>query len=58
MKPSIRVALDAQQLAELLQRLKRRELTPQDYQLLEGMVDTWQFLCLALEKKRISIKRL
>ncbi|NVM57854.1 MAG: hypothetical protein HWN51_07030, partial [Desulfobacterales bacterium] len=44
MKPPSRVVVDAQQLAELLERLKRRELKPEDYELLEGMVDTWQFL--------------
>ncbi len=58
MKPQRRIEVDAQQLAHLLDRLERRKLEPQDYELLEGMLETWQYLCSSLEKKSFSIKRL
>lgn len=58
MKPQRRIEVDAQQLARLLDRLESRKLEPQDYELLEGMLETWQYLCSSLEKKSFSIKRL
>jgi len=58
MKPQRRLEVDARQLQQLLERLKGRKLEPQDYELLEGMIETWQFLCSSLEKKKLSVKRL
>ena len=58
MKPENKVVVDKKRLQELLKRLKSRKLKPEDYELLEGMAETWQFLCLSLEKNRLSIKRL
>jgi transposase len=57
MKPQ-RIEIDAQQLAQLLERLENRRLEPQDYKLLEAILESWQYLCSSLEKKNISIKRL
>jgi len=58
MKPQRRIEVDPRQLQRLFEQLKSRKLTEEDYELLEGMVETWQLLCSSLEKKRISIKRL
>ena len=58
MKPQRRIEIDARQLEQLLERLESRKLEPQDYELLEGMLETWQYLCSSLEKKGFSIKRL
>jgi hypothetical protein len=58
MKPQRRIDVDARQLAQLLERLESRKLEPQDYELLEGMLETWQYLCSSLEKKSFSVKRL
>jgi hypothetical protein len=58
MKPQRRLEVDARQLQQMLKRLKSRKLEPQDYELLEGMLETWQFLCSSLEKKRLTVKRL
>ena len=58
MKPQRRIEVDARQLAHLLDRLESRKLEPQDYELLEGMLETWQYLCSSLEKKNFSVKRL
>ena len=58
MKPQRRIEIDARQLAQLLERLESRQLEPQDYELLEGMLETWQYLCSSLEKKNFSVKRL
>lgn len=58
MKPQPRIEVDSQQLQQLLERLKSRKLEEQDYELLEGMIETWQFICSSLEKNKLSIKRL
>jgi transposase len=58
MKPQRRIEIDTRQLAQLLKRIENRKLEPQDYELLEGMLETWQYLCSALEKKNFSVKRL
>ena len=58
MKRQKRVVVDKERLEELLKRLKSRDLKPEDYELLEGMAETWQFLCSSLEQKKLSIKRL
>jgi transposase len=58
MKPQRSLEVDARQLAQLLERLESRKLEPQDYELLQGMLETWQYLCSSLEKKNFSVKRL
>ena len=58
MKPKNRVVVDKKRLQELLRRLKSRKLKPEDYELLEGMAETWQYLCSSLEQKQLSIQRL
>ena len=57
MKPQ-RIEVDAQQLAQLLKRLESRRLEPQDYELLEAILESWQYVCSSLEKKNVSVKRL
>ena len=58
MKRQKRVIVSKERLEELLKRLKSRDLKPEDYELLEGMAETWEFLCTSLEQKKLSIKRL
>lgn len=58
MKPQDRTVVDARRLAGIRQRLKRRELTEEDYALLDGMIETWQYFCSAVESKTLTIKRL
>jgi len=58
MKPQPHVEINAEDLKQLLKRLKNRKLQPSDYELLEGMIETWQFLCSSLEHKKITVKRL
>lgn len=58
MKPPERTVVDARRLAGMMERLKRRELTEEDYALLEGMIETWQYFCSAVERKTLTIKRL
>ena len=53
-----RIEIDAQQLTRLLDRLESRQLEPQDYKLLEAILESWQYLCSSLEKKNVSVKRL
>jgi len=53
-----RIELSPEEREALLQRLQSRELQDSDYQLIIAMVETIDFLSLALEQKNISIKRL
>jgi transposase len=53
-----RIELSQEEREALLQRLESRELQDSDYQLIVAMVETIDFLSLALEQKNISIKRL
>jgi hypothetical protein len=58
MKPQRRIEIGPQQLAQLLERLESRKLEPQDYELLEAILESWQYVCSSLEKKNVSVKRL
>lgn len=58
MKSPQRIGVDARRLAGMMERLKRRELTEEDYALLEDMIGTWQYFCSAVERKTLTIKRL
>jgi len=58
MKPPDRTVVDARRLAGMMERLRRRELTEEDYALLEGLIETWQYCCSAVERKTLTIKRL
>lgn len=58
MKPPERIVVDARRLAGMRERLKRRELIEEDYALLEGMLETWQYFCSAVERKTLTITRL
>ena len=58
MKPPDRTVVDARRLAGIMERLRRRELTEEDYALLEGLIETWQYFCSAVERKTLTIKRL
>lgn len=58
MKEPQRIELSQEEREALLERLQSRELQDSDYRLIVAMLETIDFLSLALEQKNISIKRL
>ena len=58
MKEPRRLTVDAAQLAAVAQRLERRSLEPDDYELLKVVIDTVCFLSRLVQQKATSIQRL
>ena len=57
MNPQVSVWLDGAQLNAFLDRMKTA-LSPGDFEMVKGLVDTIRFLLAALQKAKTSIKRL
>lgn len=53
-----RIVLGPQQSGAFLDRVKERRLVEEDYNIIEAMTETIQFITEALEEKNISIRRL
>lgn len=53
-----RIVPGPQQSRAFLDRVKKRRLVEEDYNIIEAMTETIQFITEALEEKNISIRRL